>query len=73
MRRMALMNITETNAAFLQFFLVIVLGGGSLAQLSSKIKAYLKCISCLLISKVDIGILRQYFWINQILAWAFPL
>ena len=38
------MNITEINAEFLQVFLVIVLGGGSHTQLSTKITVYLKYI-----------------------------
>ena len=38
------MNITEIDIEFLQVFLVIVLGGGSPAQLSTKITVYLKYI-----------------------------
>ena len=59
-------NGTEINAEFLQVFFVIVLGGGSHTQPSTKITVYLKYIWCLLISKADIGMLGQYFWISQI-------
>ena len=41
MRRLALINATGINVEFLQFFLVIVVGGGSHAQLSTKITVYL--------------------------------
>ena len=60
------MNIMGINAAFLQVFLVIVVGGGSHAQLPTKITVYLKYIWCLVISKVDT--FGQYFSISQILA-----
>ena len=67
------MNTAGINADFLHFyvllstfFLVIVVGGGSHAQLSTKITVYLKHIWCLLISKADM--LGQYFSISQILA-----
>ena len=69
MRRLALINTTGLNDdddEFVQFFLVTVVGGGSHAQLSTKITVYFKYIWCLVISKVDM--LGQYFSISQILA-----
>ena len=38
------MNTTGINAEFLQFFLVIVVGSGSHAQLSTKITVFFKYI-----------------------------
>ena len=63
MRRLTLMNETRINAVS-KVCLCNRSWGGCHAQLLTETTVCLKCIWCLLVSKNDVGIFGQYFWIS---------